>query len=168
MYPADFAWSEAVGGAAAPIAPEPWPQASADAVAQAAAALKSGDNACLFIGGKAQRAEGLALAHRISAATGARVIAEVFPARIQRGRGRLAPERLPYFGEMAADYLKDFAHIVLIGAQAPVSWVQLAGRAMGVAASAQDPEGQARSPSFRHNSRRLWPLPGPRLIEVML
>lgn len=128
IVPADFAWSEAASGAAAPVAAEPWPQASEDAIAQAAAALKSGANTCLFIGGKTQRAEGLALAHRISAATGARVIAEVFPARIRRGRGHLAPERLPYFGEMATDTLKDFAHIVLVGAQAPVSFFAYPGK----------------------------------------
>jgi acetolactate synthase-1/2/3 large subunit len=122
IVPANYAWTEADSGAAEPVSAEPLAQASPDAVAAAAAALTSGDNACLFIGGKAQRAEGLALAHRISEVTGARVIAEVFPARIQRGRGRLAPERLPYFGEMAADYLKDFKHMVLIGAQAPVSF----------------------------------------------
>ncbi len=80
------------------------------------------------MGGRALRDEGLALTHRISAATGARVISEVFPARIQRGRGRFAPERLPYLGEFAADHLKDFKHMVLIGAKAPVSFFAYPGK----------------------------------------
>lgn len=121
IVPANFAWSEAGGGAAALPIPER-PKASKDAVARAAQALKRGPDACLFLGGKALRDEGLKLAYRIAAATGARVISEVFPARIQRGRGHLAPERLPYLGEMAADCIKDFKNLVLVGSKAPVSF----------------------------------------------
>lgn len=122
VVPADFAWSPAKTGPANPVAAETRPQPDQAAVERAIAALKSGEPVCLFLGGLALREEGLALAHRISAASGARVITEVFPARIQRGRGRFAPERLPYLGEFAQEHLKGLKHMVLVGAKAPVSF----------------------------------------------
>lgn len=127
IVPANFAWTEA-GASAAPLPIPARPKASEGAVTKAAEALKSGEAACLFLGGRALREEGLELAHRIASATGAKVISEVFPARIQRGRGRFAPERLPYLGEFAADHLKVFKHMVVVGTKAPVSFFAYPGK----------------------------------------
>ncbi|MCV6628018.1 MAG: acetolactate synthase large subunit, partial [Cellvibrionaceae bacterium] len=121
------AWSES-SGPVAPVAAAPWPKVGDAEIAGAAEALKAGAQTCLFIGGKALRAEGLVLAKRIEAATGAKVICEVFPARIQRGRGRPAIERLPYLGEFAADVLKDFSKMVVVGTKAPVSFFAYPGK----------------------------------------
>lgn len=127
IVPANYAWSDAAGPVG-PITAAAWPKVSDADIASAAQALKKGEQTCLFIGAKAMREEGLALAHRISAATGARVICEVFPARIQRGRGRYAVERLPYLGEFAADVLKDFKSMVVVGSKAPVSFFAYPGK----------------------------------------
>lgn len=121
IAPANYAWSES-SGPVAPIAAPAWPQANQEDVVRAVEALKSDKQSCLFLGGKALREEGLALAQRIAAATGASIICEVFPARIQRGRGRYTIQRLPYLGEMAADVLKDVEHMLVIGSKAPVSF----------------------------------------------
>jgi acetolactate synthase I/II/III large subunit len=121
IVPADHAWTE--GGE--PVKPLPIPapeKVSTEVIAEAAQALRSGENCCLFLGGKALREAGLKAVERIAAATGARLISEVFPARIQRGRGRPTIERLPYLGEFAADTIKDVKHLVVIGTKPPVSF----------------------------------------------
>jgi acetolactate synthase I/II/III large subunit len=121
IIPANYAWTEGCE----PVQPQPVPARPTvdESVIQAAAeALRESESSCLFLGGMALRERGLIAAHRISAATGARVITEVFPARIQRGRGRPTVERLPYLGEFAADVLKDFTQMVVVGTKPPVSF----------------------------------------------
>ena len=105
VAPANHAWGEG-SAPAAPLAAPPVPLASDAAVAAAAEALKGTEGpACLFLGGRALREGALEQAGRIAAATGARLICETFPTRLQRGAGRIAVERLPYFGEQAAESL---------------------------------------------------------------
>ena len=82
----------------------------------------------LFLGGRALREGALHAAGRVAAATGAKLICETFAARIQRGAGRVAVERLPYFGEMAADFIKDYDTIVFAGAEPPVSFFAYPGK----------------------------------------
>lgn len=127
IVPANYAWTES-SGAVEPIAAATRPKVGDEALAQAAAALKNGQECCLFLGGRALREEGLILARRIEQATGAKIICEVFPARIQRGRGRVSVERLPYLGEFAADVLKDFKQMVVLGTKAPVSFFAYPGK----------------------------------------
>ena len=54
-------------------------------------------------------------AARIGATTGARVLAETFPARLERGAGRPAFDRLGYFAEAAEAQLAGVRHLVLAG-----------------------------------------------------
>jgi len=121
IAPADHAWKDG----AEPIAqqtPQTTPIASQDLIDQAVKALKTSSPSTLYLGARALRKEALFQAGRIQAATGARLICETFPARLERGVGRVTVERLPYFGEMAADYLKDFKHIIIVGSKPPVSF----------------------------------------------
>ena len=55
----------------------------------------------LFLGGRALTERGLRAASRISVATGARLLAETFPARLERGAGLPAVDRLAYLAESA-------------------------------------------------------------------
>ncbi len=127
IAPADHAWEEAKGPAA--VLPKPTlAKASDEAIQQAAEALRSGEETCIFLGGKALLEPVLEVAGRIAEATGVRLVCETFPARMQRGAGRVMVERLPYFGEMAADFLKDFKRIVLVGAKSPVSFFAYPGK----------------------------------------
>ncbi|MEJ2604426.1 MAG: acetolactate synthase large subunit, partial [Gammaproteobacteria bacterium] len=82
----------------------------------------------LFLGGRALREDALALAGRIAKATGCRLICETFPARLQRGAGRIEPERLPYFAEMAVEHLQGLGRIVFVGARPPVAFFAYPGK----------------------------------------
>ena len=100
ILPADTAWNEGSGPVEVPPAAPPAP-VSPEAVAEAARALRSGEPCLLLVTGRALRQEGLDLAGRIAAKTGARLIAQGSNARTQRGRGRVFVERVPYVVDQA-------------------------------------------------------------------
>ena len=122
ILPADVAWSEAPGGAAPPRAlalPEP---VDADAIRRAASILRSGEPAALLMTGRALRAANLDNAGRIAAATGARLLSQTSNARVERGAGRVAVDRVPYPVDIALKFLAGLKHVILIGAKAPVAF----------------------------------------------
>ena len=121
IAPADHAWSE-TAAAPPPMTTFSVPSVTDEAIAKTAQALRQGDVSALFLGGRALRADALWQAGRIAAATGARLISQTFCARIQRGAGRVPVERLPYFGEQAAEFLQDISTLVVVGSKAPVSF----------------------------------------------
>jgi len=122
VLPADVSWSDNPNGAAAPLGQAAPPPVEAEQIEAAAAALRSGKPALILVGGVQISADlGLKLA-RIGAATGARVCVETFPTRIGRGAGTARLERLPYLAEHAIEHIRDIEHLVLVGAQAPVSF----------------------------------------------
>ncbi len=127
IVPADVSWSK---GAAPlePRLPRAAPPVREEAITAAAAALRSEAPAAFLIGGDACSAENLARLGALAAATGARLLCETFPARLQRGAGRVAPERLAYLGEMASTQLDGLAHLVLVGAKSPVSFFAYPGK----------------------------------------
>ncbi|HEY0942650.1 MAG TPA: acetolactate synthase large subunit [Steroidobacter sp.] len=128
IAPADHAWCEGAA-AVAPAPPVPAPRSPKAAVDAAVAALRSGKGAkCLFLGGRALREDTLWLAGRIAAASGARLVCETFPARHQRGAGRVPVEKLPYFGEQARAFLEGLETIVFCGAEPPVSFFAYPGK----------------------------------------
>lgn len=121
IVPADCQWGEAAGPA--PWTPPPPPPAVADAaVARAAEALRGHGPAILLLGGRALSERGLREAERVAAACGARLVAEGFAARLERGAGLPAPERLPYFPEQAVAFLRGTAYVILAGATEPVAF----------------------------------------------
>jgi acetolactate synthase I/II/III large subunit len=81
-----------------------------------------GDRVVLLLGGPALTIDGLRAAARISAATGAKVLVETFPARLPRGRGVPNIPRLGYFAEQAQEQLKGTRHLILVGARSPVTF----------------------------------------------
>ena len=97
ILPADVSWSD--GGDPAPAGRRQPARSPSDAalVAELAAILQGDEPACLFVGGRACRADALVDASRIANATGAKLLAETFPARLERGAGRVPgrPPRLP-------------------------------------------------------------------------
>jgi acetolactate synthase-1/2/3 large subunit len=124
ILPADAAWNEvAQERPTAPIAAGiHYARPSEAAVAAAAQILKSGESAALILGGRATREAPLALAGKIAAATGARLLAPTLTARITRGAGRVPVERIPYPVDQALAFLKDVRNIILVGAKAPVAF----------------------------------------------
>ena len=108
--------------------PSPAARPDGDAVEVAAKALRSGDPCLLLVGGDATRADGLAAAGRIAAATGARLLAETFPARLERGAGRTPVDRLGYLPDVARHQLAGTRHLLLLGARSPVTFFGYPGR----------------------------------------
>jgi acetolactate synthase-1/2/3 large subunit len=127
ILPADVSWSEG-GEPARPPALTPPARASDDVVAAVANAAREGERTAVFLGGKALRADALMAAGRVSAATGVKLLAEVFPARIERGAGLPPVERLAYFPELASVQLAGLKHLVLVDAKPPVSFFAYPGK----------------------------------------
>jgi acetolactate synthase-1/2/3 large subunit len=126
VAPANHAWEESTSKAPALTMVE-METVSPDTISELASTLSNGKTSALFLGGRALREESLEAAGRISKATGTRILCETFPARLQRGAGRVAVERLPYFIEQAAEVLKGLEQLVLVGAAAPVSFFAYPG-----------------------------------------
>jgi len=122
IAPADHAWDAVKHDKPKIHKSPPRPLADESGIKDAAKCLQKDGPLVLFLGATALREGALIQAGRIAAATGARLICETFPARLQRGAGRVSVERLPYFGEMAADYIKNFKQVVFVGAKPPVSF----------------------------------------------
>jgi acetolactate synthase I/II/III large subunit len=96
-------------------------EVSVDSVEEAAQGVRGG-HAVLILGGDALSEKGLDAAARIAASTDVAIFGGGFPARAERGGGRFAPRRLPYFPEHAAAALGAFKTIVLVGEPVPVSF----------------------------------------------
>jgi acetolactate synthase-1/2/3 large subunit len=127
ILPADVSWSE--GAQPAPALPVPAPApAPGKAVDAAAAALRSREPCVLLLGGDAMRRPGLEAASRVAQAAGARMLAETFPSRHERGAGPPAIDRLAYLAEFAVAQLGDVRHLILAGARAPVSFFAYPGK----------------------------------------
>ncbi len=121
IVPADCQWDPAPGPV--PPFPVPAPAPVADALlAEARGALASGAPTLLLLGGRALSEAGLRAAASVAGASGARLGCHTFFARLERGAGIPAPERLPYFPDQAAAYLGSFAHLILAGAADPVAF----------------------------------------------
>ncbi|MBV9793158.1 MAG: acetolactate synthase large subunit [Actinobacteria bacterium] len=121
IVPADVSWADGAGPAA-PLPVRPPSPAPEPVLAEAAALLGGDEPAVILLGGDALRRPGLEAASRIAAATGARLLAETFPARMERGAGLPRVGRLAYLAEMAAPQLAGTRHLILAGASAPVSF----------------------------------------------
>jgi acetolactate synthase I/II/III large subunit len=128
VLPADVSWGEGGVVAQLPVATR---RAAPDesAIVEIAAALQTGEPACVFVGGRAGRAALLEQASAIAAATSSKLLCETFPARLERGAGRPAVDRLAYLAEFAAMQLEGLRHLVLVDAKAPVSFFAYPGKA---------------------------------------
>ncbi len=127
ILPADVSWGDGAEPAPPPALAAPQ-RASGAVVEEVANALRGGRATALLLGGRALRRPALLAAAGIAAATGTRVLAEVFPTRLERGAGLPAAERLAYVPELASIQLAGLKHLVLVDAKAPVSFFAYPGR----------------------------------------
>jgi acetolactate synthase-1/2/3 large subunit len=121
VLPADTSWLDAAGPAA-PKAPSARTPVSESTIAEVAKVLRSGDTAALLLGGTAVLERGLVAASRLAQGTGAKLLAETFPARLERGAGRPSVERLGYLAEFAMAQLDGLSHLIVVDTKAPVSF----------------------------------------------
>uniref|UniRef100_UPI002FC787B8 acetolactate synthase large subunit n=1 Tax=Ramlibacter sp. TaxID=1917967 RepID=UPI002FC787B8 len=127
ILPADVSWGDG-GVPRPPLEAAPPPRADDATVAAIAAALQAGGRSALLLGGRALREPALMAAARIAATTGARLFAEVFPTRFERGAGLPPVERIAYLAEMASVQLAGLQNLVLVDARAPVSFFAYPGK----------------------------------------
>ena len=127
IAPANHAWEESTKTAPALPLPE-LEGVSSKVISEIADALSNGKTTALFLGSRALREESLDAAGRIAKSSGARILCETFPSRLQRGVGRVPVERLPYFAEQAMEYLDGFEQLIFVGAIPPVSFFAYPGK----------------------------------------
>jgi acetolactate synthase I/II/III large subunit len=127
ILPADVTWTDGADPVAklAPRRPTPVPDA---VISDVAGVLRGGEPVVILVGGSGLHRAGLEAASRISQATGARLLAETFPARLERGAGIPPVDRLAYLGEFAMSQLGGARHLILAGAREPVSFFAYPGK----------------------------------------
>ncbi|MGE0796838.1 MAG: acetolactate synthase large subunit [Lautropia sp.] len=131
ILPADAAWNDAPAVIAGAERAPAWRPDEAR-VREAAQALRDGRSAghdtVIMLSGTALRADALAIAGRIAAATGARLLAQQSNGRCERGAGRVALDRVPYVVDRALAVFANTAQVILIGAKAPVAFFAYPGK----------------------------------------
>ncbi|MEM8561404.1 MAG: acetolactate synthase large subunit [Pseudomonadota bacterium] len=122
MLPADVSWGDNPNGPEGAVEIDIAKRVPAERLEKAVEMLRSDAQTMILVGGRdIGERQGLMLS-AIGEAAGARVCAETFFDRMARGAGRAAIERLPYLAELAIDHIKDVQNLIMIGAQAPVSF----------------------------------------------
>ena len=127
ILPADVSWSPGAEPAAA-VPVRPRPPVPAEVIDAVAAVLRGGEPCVILLGGDGMRRPALEAASRVARSTGARLLAETFPARHERGAGIPPVDRLAYLAEMAVAQLDGARHLILAGARAPVSFFAYPGK----------------------------------------
>jgi acetolactate synthase-1/2/3 large subunit len=128
ILPADVSWNDGASPLSETVGPRRREPAS-DVVESIAKVLRSTEPAAILIGGTACREQALTSAGRIAASTGAKLLCETFPARLERGAGLPPVDRIAYLAEFAAMQLDGLKHLVLVDAKAPVSFFAYPGKA---------------------------------------
>jgi len=127
IVPADFSWSEAgQPGGAAPIRERA--HVPPERIQEIARLLHSADSVGFFLAGTALRGRGLEAARRLAGSGRARMVANRFQPRMERGRGRAWLDRIAYFPEAAEKMLARLKHLVLVETEAPISFFGYPGR----------------------------------------
>jgi acetolactate synthase-1/2/3 large subunit len=127
IVPADVAWSEGGTVVTLPALPK-LPLPTTAAVEHAANMLRSGLRTAILIAGNALYGDGLIVAGRIAAATGAKLLAPYPLTRLQRGAGLPRVDRVQYVLEQGIDQFKEFRQLILVGTQPPVAYFAYPGK----------------------------------------
>jgi acetolactate synthase I/II/III large subunit len=126
ILPADTAWTQ--GGVVAAVnAPRPPRPVSPDVIREVIMALRAGD-AMILLGGRAMRAQPLALAAAIGQKLGVQVATLSRNPRIERGAGRVAVGRIANPIESALGKFATLKTLVLVDESAPVGFFAHPGK----------------------------------------
>lgn len=128
ILPADVSWGEGGEPVAAVAAPrvEKAPQEVIDNIA--GILKKSGKKTAILLGRRVLMEEGLVAASQIAEKTGAKLFAEVFPTRMERGAGLPHVERIAYLAEMATVQLTGYDHLIMVDSKEPTSFFAYPGK----------------------------------------
>jgi acetolactate synthase-1/2/3 large subunit len=127
ILPSDASWDEG-GVIAPPLAIAPPASVAEAAIVEAVRVLRSGEPTLVLLAGASLRGRALEDAARIAAATGAKLSAENFITRIERGAGRPFIPRIPYPIDAALAALTGLRHVILVNADTPVAFFAYPGK----------------------------------------
>src|SRR3569833_515729 len=128
ILPSDTSWNEGGLPAGRLRVPAPTSVAS-ETIAACARVLRSGASVALMIGGAIlEREEGIRNAHRVAAATGAKLLAPTFNRRMLRGAGRQAIALVPYVVDRAVSVFAGIQHVILVDCDQPVGFFANPGK----------------------------------------
>jgi acetolactate synthase-1/2/3 large subunit len=127
IVPADFSWSEAgePGGVIRDAGARTYRD---ERVRDVARIVRERRNIGLLLGGRAATGDALRAAGRLASAAGVRVFVDRNASRLESGRGRFQPQRIPYFPEPAEALLAGLEHLILVEAKPPVSFFGYPGQ----------------------------------------
>ena len=127
IVPADCAWGETdkEGSLVELEGPE---KVNDEKIEEAFKALRSNEESMLFLGGEFLDEESLTLAGKIATATNCRLATDTLTKKHRRGSGLTKVQNIPYFAEMAEDYLAGIESIIFIGSRPPVSFFAYPGK----------------------------------------
>ncbi|TPM10137.1 acetolactate synthase large subunit [Mesorhizobium sp. B2-3-11] len=129
ILPADAAWGDANAVSPGKVELASPPAVGMEAVRTIATAIRATPGRVgMVVRGRAARADALEIAGQISTACDVRLFIEVLIARMQRGRGRVAPTRIPYPVDAATAMLRDIDVLVLVGGKEPVAFFAYPGK----------------------------------------
>src|SRR6202034_2421600 len=120
LAPADTCWDEG-GVPGEKLAALPPPTVPAHRVREIANVFRNGESVFLLLGGPFLDEQLLANAKAIASATGAKVMAQTFNGRVERGHGRAAIARMPYSVDQAIAVLAGTRNLVLAGSAIPAA-----------------------------------------------
>lgn len=127
ILPADVAWTE--GGVVAPPLEVRGPQRVDPYLVEAVAgAVRSGRKVGILMRGEALKERGLVAAGRVATVGNVRLMCDTFSPRIQKGAGRVAVQRLPYFAEQLVEFMADLDVLVIVGTKPPVTFFAYPGK----------------------------------------
>ncbi len=126
ILPSDCCWDEGgvVGTPRAHAPPAPVPDERVQSVARL---FERGERMLLLVGGSAL-AKGLGAAARLGRMPQCRLLAPMSNARVARGRGQAAIDRVPYSVDAALKQLAGVQHVVLVESQPPVTFFAYPGK----------------------------------------
>ena len=120
IMPADTAWTK--GGSIFKTESTPGLRQSEDGLVEdAARAVWRAKKPAVLVNGTGLSEAGMESCGRLQAA-GVKVITDTFVARHARGASRFAPERLPYFAELAIESLAGVDLLLIAGTKPPVAF----------------------------------------------
>ncbi|NQV99683.1 MAG: acetolactate synthase large subunit [Rhodospirillales bacterium] len=121
ILPANAAWGEAT--AAVVPAPPPAPKVpDAAHIWAIAKIIRSGEPVLVLAANRALRVDGLELLSRATNFDGVDLLAQMSNARVERGAGRVAIDRVRYPVDQAVEQLAPYRHLILVAAKEPVAF----------------------------------------------
>ena len=127
IAPTNCSWDPAVAPPV-PAPPMETPKVSPQTVQEVVTLLTNGKKTGILLGSHTLYGEGLEVAGRISAKTGATLFGETFAPRLARGEGRVPVELIGYLPEQAVPQLQEYAQLILAGALFPVTTFAYKGK----------------------------------------